>query len=71
MVFFLCRNVLTTYEYESIIDHTPSISHMLLITGTDKKQSKVILSTNQVRFGHTNFLISTGGPGFKSRQEWI
>ena len=43
-----CRNVLTTYEYEIIVDYTPSISHMLLITGSDKKQSKVILTTNQV-----------------------
>ncbi len=45
----LFRNVLTTYEYEIIVDYTPSISHMLLITGTDKKQSKVILTTNQVK----------------------
>ncbi len=45
----MLRNVLTTYEYEIIVDYTPSISHMLLITGTDKKQSKVILTTNQVK----------------------
>ena len=41
------RNVLTTYEYEFILDYTPSISHMLLITGNDKKQSKIIVNTNQ------------------------
>ena len=42
------RNVLTTYEYESLIDYTPSLNHMLIITGTDKKQSKIIVNTNQV-----------------------
>ena len=42
------RNVLTTYEYEGLIDYTPSINHMLIITGTDKKQSKIIVNTNQV-----------------------
>ena len=42
------RNVLTTYEYESIMDYTPSLNHMLVITGTDKKQSKIIVNTNQV-----------------------
>ena len=29
-------------------DYTPSLNHMLLITGTDKKQSKIIVNTNQV-----------------------
>ena len=43
------RNVLTTYEYEGLIDYTPSLNHMLIITGTDKKQSKIIVNTNQVR----------------------
>ena len=43
------RNVLTTYEYESIMDYTPSLNHMLIITGTDKKQSKIIVNTNQVQ----------------------
>ena len=42
------RNVLTTYEYESLVDFTPSLNHMLIITGTDKKQSKIIVNTNQV-----------------------
>ena len=41
------RNVLTTYEFETIMDYTPSINHLLLITGNDKKQSKVILNTSQ------------------------
>ena len=45
------RNVLTTYEYEGLIDFTPSINHMLIITGTDKKQSKIIVNTNQVGIG--------------------
>ena len=45
------RNVLTTYEYEGLIDYTPSINHMLIITGTDKKQSKIIVNTNQVGIG--------------------
>ena len=39
---------MTTYEYEGLIDFTPSINHMLIITGTDKKQSKIIVNTNQV-----------------------
>ena len=43
------RNVLTTYEYDSIMDYTPSLNHMLIITGTDKKQSKIIVNSNQVR----------------------
>ena len=46
------RNVLTTYEYESLVDFTPSLNHMLIITGTDKKQSKIIVNTNQVRATH-------------------
>ena len=47
------RNVLTTYEYESLIDYTPSLNHMLIITGTDKKQSKIIVNTNQVCYTTT------------------
>ncbi len=43
------RNVLTSHDYESVLDYTPSINHMLLITGSDKKQSKIIVNTNQVR----------------------
>ena len=40
--------MLTTYEYEGLVDYTPSLNHMLIITGTDKKQSKIIVNTNQV-----------------------
>ena len=42
------RNVLTSYEYDSLLDYTPSLNHMLLITGSDKKQSKIIVQTCQV-----------------------
>ena len=45
---FRTRNVLNSFEYDSILDYTPSLNHMLLITGTDKKQSKIIVNTNQV-----------------------
>ena len=45
---FRSRNVLTSFEYDSILDYTPSLNHMLLITGNDKKQSKIIVNTNQV-----------------------
>ena len=71
------RNVLTTYEYEGLIDFTPSINHMLIITGTDKKQSKIIVNTNQVgtREGPGNqggdlykFLCFPGVPDVKSDQ---
>ena len=27
------RNVLTSYEYDTVIDYTPTINHLLLITG--------------------------------------
>ena len=46
---FRTRNVLNSFEYDSILDYTPSLNHMLLITGTDKKQSKIIVNTNQVQ----------------------
>lgn len=42
------RNALCTYEYSSIISFTPAISCLMIITGSDKKQSKVILTTSQV-----------------------
>ena len=45
---FRTRNVLNSFEYDSILDYTPSLNHMLLITGTDKKQRKIIVNTNQV-----------------------
>ena len=49
VVEFRTRNVLNSFEYDSILDYTPSLNHMLLITGTDKKQSKIIVNTNQVK----------------------
>ena len=45
---FRTRNVLNSFEYDSILDYTPSLNHLLLITGSDKKQSKIIVNTNQV-----------------------
>ena len=49
LIEFRTRNVLTSFEYEGILDYTPSLNHMLLITGSDKKQSKIIVNTNQVQ----------------------
>lgn len=50
------RNVLTSFDFEAILDYTPSLNHMLLITGSDKKQSKIIVNTNQVNFiNHVRF----------------
>ena len=51
---FRTKNVLTSYEYDSILDYTPSLNHMLLITGSDKKQSKIIVTTNQVLINDQN-----------------
>jgi len=42
------RNALCTYEYNSILSYTPAVNCLMIITGTDKKQSKVILTTSQV-----------------------
>lgn len=42
------RNTLCTYEYSSILSYSPAVSCLMIITGTDKKQSKVILTTSQV-----------------------
>ena len=55
---FRTRNVLNSFEYDSILDYTPSLNHMLLITGTDKKQSKIIVNTNQVCTLQSPFKIS-------------
>lgn len=44
------RNALCTYEYGSILSYSPAINCLMIITGSDKKQSKVILSTSQVIF---------------------
>ncbi|KAG5306945.1 PKHH2 protein, partial [Acromyrmex insinuator] len=41
------RNALCTYEYSSILSYTPAVNCLMIITGTDKKQSKVILTTSQ------------------------
>ncbi|XP_015184987.1 PREDICTED: unconventional myosin-X isoform X2 [Polistes dominula] len=41
------RNTLCTYEYSSILSYNPAISSLMIITCTDKKQSKVILTTSQ------------------------
>ncbi|KAG7202639.1 hypothetical protein KM043_009818 [Ampulex compressa] len=41
------RNALCTYEYSSILSYSPAVSCLMIITGTDKKQSKVILTTSQ------------------------
>ncbi|XP_014299104.1 myosin-I heavy chain isoform X1 [Microplitis demolitor] len=41
------RNALCTYEYNSILSYSPALNCLMIITGTDKKQSKVILTTSQ------------------------
>lgn len=41
------RNTLCTYDYPSIISYSPNLKCLMFITGTDKKQSKVIINTNQ------------------------
>lgn len=42
------RNTLCTYEYTSIMSYSPNMNCLMFITGTDKKQSKVIITTAQV-----------------------
>lgn len=42
------RNTLCTYEYTSILSYSPNMNCLMIITGSDKKQSKVIISTAQV-----------------------
>ena len=64
------RNVLTTYEYESLIDYTPSLNHMLIITGSDKKQSKIIVNTNQVNDLFSKFLILGFYSDLNSELSW-
>lgn len=44
------RNTLCTYDYGSILSFSPNMNCLMIITGSDKKQSKVILSTSQVSY---------------------
>ncbi|XP_068157949.1 LOW QUALITY PROTEIN: unconventional myosin-VIIa [Drosophila tropicalis] len=41
------RNILCTHDYESILSFSPNMNSLMIFTGTEKKQSKVILSTSQ------------------------
>ncbi|XP_055613546.1 myosin-I heavy chain [Uranotaenia lowii] len=41
------RNTLCTYEYQTILSYSPNMNCLMIITGSDKKQSKVILTTSQ------------------------
>ncbi|XP_020707671.2 myosin-I heavy chain isoform X1 [Athalia rosae] len=41
------RNALCSYEYGSILSFSPALNCLMIITGTDKKQSKVIITTSQ------------------------
>lgn len=41
------RNALCTYDYTSILSYSPALNCLMIITGSDKKQSKVILTTAQ------------------------
>lgn len=43
------RNTLCTYDFGSILSYSPNMNCLMIITGSDKKQSKVILNTSQVR----------------------
>lgn len=41
------RNALCTYEYTSILSFAPALNCLMIITGSERKQSKVILTTAQ------------------------
>ncbi|XP_037950107.1 myosin-VIIa isoform X2 [Teleopsis dalmanni] len=41
------RNVLCSHYFDSIISYSPNVNSIMIITGSEVKQSKVILSTSQ------------------------
>ncbi|KAB0803532.1 hypothetical protein PPYR_00502 [Photinus pyralis] len=41
------RNALCTYEYSNILSFAPALNCLMIITGSERKQSKVILTTAQ------------------------
>ncbi|XP_075147106.1 unconventional myosin 81F [Haematobia irritans] len=41
------RNILCTHDYQSIISYSPNLNSLMVFTGTERKQSKVVLSTSQ------------------------
>lgn len=41
------RNILCTHDYESIRSYSPNLNSLMVFTGTERKQSKVVLSTSQ------------------------
>nr|XP_018910382.1 PREDICTED: unconventional myosin-VIIa [Bemisia tabaci] len=41
------RHTLVTYEYSSILSYSPALNCLMIITITEQKQSKVILTTSQ------------------------
>ncbi|XP_063222592.1 myosin-I heavy chain isoform X2 [Bacillus rossius redtenbacheri] len=41
------RNALCSYEYGSVLSYSPALNCLMVITGSEKKQSKVILTTSQ------------------------
>lgn len=57
------RNALCSYEYDSVLSYSPAVNCLMIITGSEKKQSKVILSTSQVRIG--NSVEKWSGEGLK------